>query len=56
MDNSEKLPTKGTHDEDNQNKNTTQYVFDTTIRKLFIWFLFIITCILFGDTVTKDIP
>ena len=28
-----KLATKGTQDEDKQNKNTTQYVLDTTIRK-----------------------
>jgi hypothetical protein len=33
MDNSEKLTTWGTQDEDKQNKNTTQYVLDTTIRK-----------------------
>jgi hypothetical protein len=33
MDNPEKLATQGTQDEDKQNKNTTQYVFDTTIRK-----------------------
>ena len=30
-DNPEKLATQGTQDEDKQNKNTTQYVFDTTI-------------------------
>jgi hypothetical protein len=29
----EKLATLGTQDEDKQNKNTTKYVFDTTIRK-----------------------
>ena len=33
MDNPEKPVTLGTQDEDKQNKNTTQYVFDTTIRK-----------------------
>ena len=33
MDNPVKLATKGTQDEDKQNKNTTQYVLDTTIRK-----------------------
>ena len=33
MDNIEKLETKCTQDEDKQNKNTTQYVLDTTIRK-----------------------
>ena len=33
MDNPEKLATQGTQDEDKQNKNTTQYVFDTTKRK-----------------------
>ena len=33
IDNPEKLTTKGTQDEDKQNKNTTQYVLDTTIRK-----------------------
>jgi len=33
MDNSEKLTTLNTQDEDKQNKNTTQYVLDTTIRK-----------------------
>jgi len=33
VDNPEKLATKGTQDEDQQNKNTTKYVLDTTIRK-----------------------
>jgi hypothetical protein len=33
MDNPEKLATSGTQDEEKQNKNTTQYVLDTTIRK-----------------------
>jgi hypothetical protein len=33
MDNPEKLATWGTQDEDKQNKNTTQYVMDTTICK-----------------------
>jgi hypothetical protein len=33
MDNPEKLATSGTQDEEKQNKNTTQYVMDTTIRK-----------------------
>jgi hypothetical protein len=33
MDNSEKLPTYDTRDEEKQNKNTTQYVLDTIIRK-----------------------
>ena len=33
MDNTEKLATLGTQDEDKQNKNTTQYVLDTTLRK-----------------------
>ncbi len=33
MDNPEKLATQGTQDEDKQNKNTTQYVLDTTTRK-----------------------
>ena len=31
MDNPEKLATQGTQDEEKQNKNTTQYVLDTTI-------------------------
>ena len=31
MDNPEKLATYGTQYEDKQNKNTTQYVLDTTI-------------------------
>jgi len=31
-DNPEKLETQGTQDEEKQNKNTTQYVPDTTIR------------------------
>ena len=31
--NTEKLATCGTQDEDKQNKNTTQYVLDTTIHK-----------------------
>ena len=33
MDNQEKLATQGTQDEEKQNKNTTQYVLDTTIRQ-----------------------
>jgi len=33
MDNPEKLTTLGTQDEEKQNKNTTQYVLETTIRK-----------------------
>ena len=33
MDNPEKLATQVTHDEEKHNKNTTQYVLDTTIRK-----------------------
>jgi hypothetical protein len=33
MDNLEKLATFGTQDEDKQNKTTTQYVLDTTMRK-----------------------
>ena len=33
MDNPEKLATQVTHDEENHNKNTTQYALDTTIRK-----------------------
>ena len=33
MDNPEKLATYGTHDEEKQNKNTTQYALDTTMRK-----------------------
>ena len=33
MDNPEKQATYGTQDEDKQNKNTTQYVMDTTTRK-----------------------
>ena len=35
MDNLEKLATQGTQDEEkqNKNKNTTQYVLDTTMRK-----------------------
>ena len=32
MDNLEKLATQGTQDEEKQNKNTTQYVLDITIR------------------------
>ena len=32
MDNPGKLATQGTQDEDKQNKNTTQYVLDTTMR------------------------
>ena len=31
MDNSEKLATHRTQDEENQSKNKTQYVLDTTI-------------------------
>ena len=31
MDNPEKLATQGTQDEEKQNKNTTQYVLDTTL-------------------------
>ena len=33
MNNLEKLATQGTKDEETQNKNTTQYVLDTTICK-----------------------
>ena len=33
MDNTEKLAMYGTQDEEKRNKHTTQYVFDTTIRK-----------------------
>ena len=33
MDNPEKLATHGTHDEEKQNKNTTQCALETTIRK-----------------------
>jgi len=33
MDNPEKLATYGTQNEDKQNKNTTLYVLDTTMRK-----------------------
>ena len=33
MNNPEKLATQGTQDEKNQNKNTTQYVFDITLHK-----------------------
>ena len=33
MDNPEELATYCTQDEDKQNKNTTQYVLDTTVRK-----------------------
>jgi hypothetical protein len=33
MDNPQKLAVYGTQDEDKQNKNTTQYVLDTTLRK-----------------------
>ena len=33
MNNPEELAPQGTQDEGNKNKNTTQYVFDITIRK-----------------------
>ena len=33
MDNPEKLATQGTQDDEKQNKTTTQYALDTTIRK-----------------------
>ena len=33
MDNPEKLATYGTHDEEKQSKNTTQYVLDTIMGK-----------------------
>jgi len=33
VDNSEKLATQRTQDDEKQNKNTTQYVLDTTLRK-----------------------
>ena len=33
MDNSEKLATNGTQDEEKQNKDTTQYVLDTAMRE-----------------------
>ena len=31
MDNPQKLATQGTQDEEKQNKNTIQYVLDTTV-------------------------
>ena len=33
FNNPEKMATQSTQDEENQNKNTTLYLFDTTIRK-----------------------
>ena len=33
MDNAEKRESQGTQDEEKQNRNTTQYAWDTTIRK-----------------------
>ena len=33
MDYPDKLATQGTQDEENQNEHTTQYIFDTAIRK-----------------------
>ena len=33
MDNPEKLATQGTKDDEKQSKNTTQYVWNTTMRK-----------------------
>jgi hypothetical protein len=33
MENAEKLATRGTQDDEKQNKNTTHYVLDTIIRK-----------------------
>ena len=33
MDNPEKLATQGTEDNEKENKNTTQFVLDTTTRK-----------------------
>jgi hypothetical protein len=33
MPNPEKMATLGTQDEEKQNKNTTQYVLDTTVPK-----------------------
>jgi len=33
IENEEKLATLGIQDEDKQNKNTTQYMMDTNIRK-----------------------
>ena len=33
MDNTEKLATQATQNEDKQNKNTTQYIVNTTTRK-----------------------
>ena len=33
MDNPEKPATQDTQDEEKQNKNTTQYILDTTIHK-----------------------
>ena len=33
MDNPEKLATQGIQDDEKQNKNTTQYVLDTTMYK-----------------------
>ena len=33
MDNPEKLATQGAQDDEKQSKNTTQYMFDITMRK-----------------------
>ena len=33
MENPENLATQGTHNENKQNKNATQYVLDNTMRK-----------------------
>ena len=33
MDNSEKLKTQGTQDDEKQSRNTTQYALDTTMLK-----------------------
>ena len=56
MDNPEKLATQGTQDEDKQNKNTTQYVLDSTMHKqtqitlrLYLILIFIITCLFNSD-------
>ena len=48
MNNPENPETKGTQDEDKQNKNTTQYVLDTTI------FVDIVTDITTRNSERKD--
>ena len=54
MDNPKKLATKGAHGEEKQNKNTTQYVLDTTIRKQMNYYYLVLSWLI--SVWLKDTP